>query len=608
MTTLIFLIVIFLILLIGPIMLAVFFFKKYKGSILHINQDRVRDERYFAKSFSGMMEKQLAEADGDTIFLSKPEKILRADGVTDIPDCVENLTVAEHGDLQISGNVKEFRREIYCAGNAEFINRGMKLRAAFSKKKIILGEEIEVVRWIDAEETLAVYDHCDLGISATAGQAMCIGADCSFHRLYAPEIRIGQKPDAALDPLDGREARIFRLPISGHRRNKRYISKEMINEDGVVNFSVAAWSNVTVTEKVIIQGDIRSHKGIRVCEGAVVCGNMFAETDIIIEKNATVLGNIFSQGSIRAEEGVMLGQPGRIISLIARNHIYFAGNIFLYGYASCEAGGKTAETGNQVKTEETAAGNGDTAGEAAGPADWKFMEIPKAVEKLVFKDRNDYEHVDMQGFRYSRDLREVIIPEGADAIPDSMFFRCRRLRKAGLPSTLRKIGEYAFADDDALEDIGDFSMTGTEEVGVSAFENCVSLQKINFPESIRILHGAAFAGASALCRITIPEGAKLRRLEDHCFRDCTSLKELYIPDTVDYIGTSAFKGCTALERLYLPDSCRNHDGIIQLLEENPSVKLIFRQSTAAEILDGERENLQPESGSHQETAHVETEV
>ncbi len=77
----------------------------------------------------------------------------------------------------------------------------------------------------------------------------------------------------------------YRLPVQVNRENNmRYISKEMINDEGIVDFSVLSWRNVTVTEKIIVQGDIRSHRGVRLCEDSVVCGNIFAEGDVLLEK------------------------------------------------------------------------------------------------------------------------------------------------------------------------------------------------------------------------------------------------------------------------------------------------------------------------------------
>ena len=108
---------------------------------------------------------------------------------------------------------------------------------------------------------------------------------------------------------------------------------------------------LTVTEKIIVQGDIRSHRGVRLCEDSVVCGNIFAEGDVLLEKNTAVLGNIFSQGSIRLEERATVGQRGKISSMIARETITFDKDNFVFGYVRCEKGGDVYKRQELASTE-----------------------------------------------------------------------------------------------------------------------------------------------------------------------------------------------------------------------------------------------------------------
>ena len=99
----------------------------------------------------------------------------------------------------------------------------MELRAAYSKGKMILPENTEVVRWVDSDQTLAVYDGCDLGLSASARQRMCLGQGCRFRRLFAPEIYLGQYPDTLMDETEGRSADIQNgRPESPQRRYTVY--------------------------------------------------------------------------------------------------------------------------------------------------------------------------------------------------------------------------------------------------------------------------------------------------------------------------------------------------------------------------------------------------
>ena len=42
-------------------------------------------------------------------------------------------------------------------------------------------------------------------------------------------------------------------------------------------------------------------------------------------------------------------------------------------------------------------------------------------------------------------MREILIPEGVEEIPERAFFRCHSLETVKLPSTVRRIGREAFA-------------------------------------------------------------------------------------------------------------------------------------------------------------------
>lgn len=555
------LMILFLLMLTGPVVGAAIYYKKREGTVLHINQERIRDPRYFGKTFAAMVEKGLKEAVGNQIRLSRDEVFFDADKRTDYKESMEELVICQEKEFSLPAPVKECRKEIYSRENAKFTEGEIRLRAVYGKKRMILGNKVTVLRWADAEETLAVYDDCDLGISASAGQKMSIGRNCRFRRLYAPVILIGQYPDSTLDPAEGKDPRIFRLPPESSReRNMRYISKEMINENGVVDFSVLSWRNVTVTEKVIVQGDVRSHKGVRLCDDAVVCGNVFAEGDVLLGKNAAVLGNIFSQGSIYFEERATAGQQGRISSVIARDSITFEKDNFVFGYVSCEKMGKVGGEASHMS-----------------PRGFQFLEAHKHRKHLEFSDLYDYEHVDQQGFRREPALEEVVIAGGAKQIQKSMFFDCGALVRVVLTPEIQTIGDYAFADCYKLAELEGFSQMQLEELGTSSFENCGELTKLEFPSTLKRMKGAAFGGCRKLHTVVFPEDSELEVIGDHCFNGCISLRELWLPDRVSSIGVSAFKDCTGLKWLSLPQGCSNEPGITELAER-PDLRIEFRES------------------------------
>ena len=541
----------FAILLLAPIIGASLYYKTHKGEILHINQNRVRDARYFGKSFSAFIENNLKNVQGNTIKLSREEIFINGDTEKNYKRVVEQLVICQNEDFNAPKDVKEFQKEIYGAGNVILKQKGLEIRAAFAKGNMLLGNEIQVGRWIDAEGTMTIYDNCSLGFSASSAACMSIGKNCSFRRLYAPEIRLGQYPWDQRNASDGKDKRIYRLPVHDTKEyNVKYISKEMINEDGIVEFSVLSWRNVIVTEHVIVQGDVRSHKGVKLSDGAVVCGNIFAEEDVILGRNACVLGNIFSQEDIYLEEGAVVGQRNRICSMIARGRITFEKDNFVFGYVSCEKGGfvvpqKVGEQ-KEISSEKMS-----------------FLAEKTVLQNLDFKDLYDYEHVDQQGFRFQNNWRSVTIPAGASVIPQSMFYHCASLKRVSLPDSVQSVKDYAFADCSELRKVSGLKNTQIKIIGTSAFENCVSLKRIVIPASVEVIEGAAFSKCENLINVKFEEGSQLKKIGEHCFRGCRKLKCIRLPLGVLEVGISAFMECSNLSNLEIPAGCQEEPGILE---------------------------------------------
>lgn len=335
------LIIVFLMMLMGPFVVAIVYCRKKQGEVLSIKQDRVRDPRYFGKSFSALVEKNLKSVNEGIIKLSKEEPFIDADKKNHWEKEIKDIVICRAKDLRVPKETEVFEKEIYSAHNIEFVGEHKKLRAAYAKEKMVLGKSTIVERWVDAEQTITVSDDCDLGISATAGNRLCLGMGCDFRRLFAREILIGQYPDTNIDSMANRNRDMWKVEKTPEVvRNIDSVNEEMTNDRKEAAITVLTNRNLTVLENIIIKGDICSHKGVRLCDHVVVCGNIFAENDIYIGSDVVVLGNVFTQGSIYVEKKAMIGQPGEIVSIIARENISFEEEVFVYGYVACEKGGK----------------------------------------------------------------------------------------------------------------------------------------------------------------------------------------------------------------------------------------------------------------------------
>lgn len=343
----------FFLLLLWPVALALAIYRRKPGKALFISQDKVRNPRYFSESFRNMLEGALESGESmkDSVVLSRKERLLKSSEKLFGVETCNKLVLADERDFYIADGMV-FEKEIYALGNVHF-ERDITLRSLYAKGSVYLGEGIHIVRWVDAEDGISVAADCDLGVSLTSPSFLSIGKNCRFRRLYAPEIGLGLERDKPL-----RRPSVELLLQAARKeegaREERRLSRvsEADTENGrTADFSVISMETVTITEDMVVLGDVSSHKGVRLCAGAVVCGNVFAETDIVLEKGAMVLGNLFTQGSVYLEDGTQVGHAGGIHSVVAREHIATGKGCAAYGYLSCEKGGTVWEDGETAGAE-----------------------------------------------------------------------------------------------------------------------------------------------------------------------------------------------------------------------------------------------------------------
>ncbi len=86
--------------------------------------------------------------------------------------------------------------------------------------------------------------------------------------------------------------------------------------------------------------------------------------------------------------------------------------------------------------------------------------------------------IGLGAFENCTSLREIVVPEGVEELPERVFFRCHSLRKVRLPSTLKRIGREAFAFCRSLEalaipegvTVGERAFAGADAKGLCASE------------------------------------------------------------------------------------------------------------------------------------------
>lgn len=496
----------FLLLLLFPILLAVYWYYHGKDSVLPVRQDRRRNPRYFANSFDSIFRKAWETRKDGTILMSRPEQYLLADDLapSEYPAICNLLVVAENKEL--NPPAIHFRREIYAYKNAHFIT-GTHLRGIRTCGDLLLGSGVVLRRWADADGTVAVYDNCDLGMSLTAGKGLSIGKNCTFRRLFAPVLYLGAYPNQLPCPNAEKKKYVYQPETKRTTHvHQLHINKADADKTGIVRSSLITSNDIIIDENITVQGSIRSTKGIRLAEGATVYGNLFADGDIYLCRNSTVLGNVFTQSDVYCEAGVVIGHENRVSSLVARGHIVTEENCLVYGFISNEAGGTICPV-NKLDQE-------------IQPQEEVFLPAPQLEKVITFACKQDFENIDDQGLRHNPFLQKVVIPDGVKAIPDSMFFDCHALETIVLPPSLEKIGQYAFADCKSLKKLDLSHLKSLKLIDRSAFDGCTMLEEVLLPNNLKTLGSTAFCNCIHLHSCGTAQGRLPKNIGDRCFLNC----------------------------------------------------------------------------------------
>ena len=153
-------------------------------------------------------------------------------------------------------------------------------------------------------------------------------------------------------------------------------------------------------------------------------------------------------------------------------------------------------------------------------------------------------------------LKEVIISEGCQTVPDNAFRGCSKLTSITIPDSVTSIGDYAFEYCRSLTSIT--IPDSVTSIGHGAFHDCSSLEKLTVPyvggskddnQFLSYIFGGSAYNHSgivpgSLKEIIISEGCVT--IPERAFYGCRSLVSVTIPDSVTSIGKEAFSYCSSL--------------------------------------------------------------
>ena len=156
----------------------------------------------------------------------------------------------------------------------------------------------------------------------------------------------------------------------------------------------------------------------------------------------------------------------------------------------------------------------------------------------------------------------AVVPEGVVEIGHKAFCETK-IKEVVLPSTLKKIGSFAFSDCRYLKQVT--LPEGLEELGFYALSD-TAIEEINFPRSLRYIDDSVFRGTPFLKRIKDDRFVILGERFLYGYNGYDDTVE--IPDGVEVICSCAFDSrekdkdyyYVTPKKIILPDSVKQIDG------------------------------------------------
>jgi len=192
-------------------------------------------------------------------------------------DASHPVVMAAATDLTLPRDAT-FSKDIYAGG--QFIGGAKNIyRAILGERNVSLGDSSRVLRWVHAVGEFSAGLGCRLFGRISSDSLIRLQADCSFLRLNAPRIEIGQASsngDATAPSLTNPAN-----AVSG-------MFRRFLHDD---DFEVKAGQ--VITSNIVIRGQLHIRSGAR------VCGSVKSVKDMVLEDGVAVEGSLISARKMR---------------------------------------------------------------------------------------------------------------------------------------------------------------------------------------------------------------------------------------------------------------------------------------------------------------------
>lgn len=139
-----------------------------------------------------------------------------------------------------------------------------------------------------------------------------------------------------------------------------------------------------------------------------------------------------------------------------------------------------------------------------------------------------------------------------DSIPGKMFLGCSRLVNISIPTSVKAVGYWAFAECSSLQNV--YGGTGAKEYGEAVYRSCKNLRTVNLGKT-KTIPMFMFYRCAKLTSIKLPTTLTSIQYSAFAF---SGLKSVALPSSLQYVGggredetdrDGAFEGCKSLTKV-----------------------------------------------------------
>lgn len=195
--------------------------------------------------------------------------------------------------------------------------------------------------------------------------------------------------------------------------------------------------------------------------------------------------------------------------------------------------------------------NGSYISSEASKGRIKKITLPSSLRRI-----GDYAFgTELNGLKYNANITDIVLPENLEEIGDYAFSRCELLKAIEFPASLKHIGVNAFA---YCKSITTLDLPSTiETIDTYAFRNCESLARVRYDVPNAKGSDSFFITMSSGCTADkVIIGPNVEVLPYGIFADATNLVKVEFEErdstTPLYVGDYAFSCCSNLMKIELP--------------------------------------------------------